>query len=368
MSKNENLNQTNNENPNIANPGEPNAAGENTTPEAAAAETQSADSARPEPSAGAEAETTKTHSSQSETDRLEAEAWEKREKLQAIFKKMIAQADDGIAHFKVIAENAKAAQRKPKRERKMLTHGVYSDDHVLPWEQAADFDKLYDENKEEWQPQGRSEEEAVFDLTNLTWLKRRAQKMSQLAYQCHPFAMEENSNWTWPDIIAAQKLKGAYVADALLATKALMNAMKLKAEILDKIPHESDTQSGKDAQQETFKLRHRVAEFLDELEKRVIPFIGSLSEVAKGQIGTFDLAYDPEELSKQVRLEASIQARIDKAYNRLVLLKEYKSTAASRMSTLPRVSSPAISASPNVAPTLSETADAVPTSNDATEE
>jgi hypothetical protein len=64
-----------------------------------------------------------------------------------------------------------------------LSHGAYSDDIILPWENAQDFKDLHDELRRELFPNGRLEEEAIFDLACLHWKKRRLTVGSQLAFR-----------------------------------------------------------------------------------------------------------------------------------------------------------------------------------------
>ena len=64
-----------------------------------------------------------------------------------------------------------------------LSHGVYSSEVVLPWENEQDFKDLLEELRDELFPNGRSEEEAVFDLACLHWKKRRLNIGSQLAFR-----------------------------------------------------------------------------------------------------------------------------------------------------------------------------------------
>lgn len=63
-----------------------------------------------------------------------------------------------------------------------LSHGVYSKDVVLPFESQSDFEALVDDLRKEWHPNGRSEEEAVFDLAYVAWLKWRVRKWAQFRF------------------------------------------------------------------------------------------------------------------------------------------------------------------------------------------
>ena len=324
-------------------------------------EPQSTDSEKPAPSARPEANATETGSPQSETDEAEWAA-----EYQAVLKLTNAGADNAIASKRENIKDAKAPP-KPKRKRKMLTHGVYSDDHVLPWERPADYDELFEDLKKEWQPIGRTEEETVIDITHLMWLKRRAQKMSQLAYQRDPLAttLPDVANLTWPDILTVQRSKGMAVRDAITTTNAVMEGFSAVAESIRKNSHDTGTPSGKQAQQKMFETAHFVTKVVTTLEKKALPMISSWSDVVEELRGTFDQAYHSKLLKKEAETIGVIEARIDKLIYRLIGLQECKRTAASRVSTLPQAKSPAIAAA---APTSSETADAVPTSDAATKE
>jgi hypothetical protein len=54
-------------------------------------------------------------------------------------------------------------------------HGAFSSILILPWESTAEFAELYDELTAEWQPIGRTEEDAVLSIAKGIWRKRRMQ-------------------------------------------------------------------------------------------------------------------------------------------------------------------------------------------------
>jgi len=53
------------------------------------------------------------------------------------------------------------------------THGIYSSDVALKWEDQSAFDALHQALREEYDPQWASEEGAVFELASLHWKQRR---------------------------------------------------------------------------------------------------------------------------------------------------------------------------------------------------
>ena len=50
------------------------------------------------------------------------------------------------------------------RPKNALSHGVYANDVVLPWENEQDFKYLLESIRAEFCPSGASEEEVVFDI------------------------------------------------------------------------------------------------------------------------------------------------------------------------------------------------------------
>jgi hypothetical protein len=58
-------------------------------------------------------------------------------------------------------------------------HGVFSVCPTIPGEDPREFQELHSALIDEWQPSGRSEEDAVFSIADLRWRKRRAQRFVQ---------------------------------------------------------------------------------------------------------------------------------------------------------------------------------------------
>ncbi len=69
-----------------------------------------------------------------------------------------------------------------------LLHGVYADDLVLPWENEQDFIDLHKAFRDDLEPDGPAEEEAVLTMAGLSWKKRRLAIGSQLCYRRNPNA------------------------------------------------------------------------------------------------------------------------------------------------------------------------------------
>jgi hypothetical protein len=54
-------------------------------------------------------------------------------------------------------------------------HAVFSKFHIIGGEDPRQFEKLVDELAEEWQPEGKTEHDALLDIAKGIWLKRRFQ-------------------------------------------------------------------------------------------------------------------------------------------------------------------------------------------------
>jgi hypothetical protein len=64
---------------------------------------------------------------------------------------------------------------KPKNSN-AVKHGAFSIMIILPGEDREEFKALYDALVEEWDPQGPTQEDKVFNIANNMWRKRRSQR------------------------------------------------------------------------------------------------------------------------------------------------------------------------------------------------
>ena len=60
-----------------------------------------------------------------------------------------------------------------KRCKNAITHGVYAEEVVLPWEDAQAFDKLHQDVRRDLKPSGYLQEQKVFDVAKELWRKQR---------------------------------------------------------------------------------------------------------------------------------------------------------------------------------------------------
>jgi hypothetical protein len=227
-----------------------------------------------------------------------------------------------------------------------LCHGVYSNEITLPWESPADFENLLASFRDEWKPNGCSEEQAVLELTHCTWIGWRAAKMAQLCFHRDPFGVGllKSGKTSWQDILQHEQEVPKATESTLSQIDEMLRNFNAMLDIVRRWPYQTDTSDGKKMQSELSQLGHKVSGTI-EVVKEVVPTIRNLAALTVRQRTMFDKAYQPEVIEQQVKVMAAIDARIDKVLRRLTALKEYKRIAASQ------ATPSQLTASPSVVPT-----------------
>ena len=228
-----------------------------------------------------------------------------------------------------LGDELKSQNSTPRRGNKnALMHGIYSDDLVLPWESEEDLQKLHEELKAEYQPEGCSEEHAVFSLTWLMWMQRRVNNMALLQFQA---GMPDVCDLTpWRAIVAYQRKSPEEIEKLSESAKEMLQAIETLAE---KIRNESfsaptSTPAGKEAQYDLSQLRADVARLCEQFENKGMPAVRNLDLRAEQRVKLFNKAYQPDEIERLVAIMGAIDARIEKALWRLTAIKEFKKVRA----------------------------------------
>jgi hypothetical protein len=219
--------------------------------------------------------------------------------------------------------NCDNVSKRPANQRKKnaLAHGIYCKDILLPWESLKDFKSLLADFRDELRPEGRMENEIVFDLAHSRWQKYRVHQMYIAAAYGDPFVsgLVEARQKSWTGVRNHLRLKS--INERTISK--MMNALFLKrskesAKTLAKAMREGKLVNSEIAQGKAF---------LDVSKNFTVPLIEAL-EAHQSVEDSLRRTYSPEYLERIIRLEAMIDARIDKALARLVSLKEYKRVAA----------------------------------------
>jgi hypothetical protein len=218
-----------------------------------------------------------------------------------------------------------------KSTKNALSHGAYSSDVILPWENASDFNELYQELREELFASGRSEEEAVAELACLHWKKRRLNVAFQLAARRDAHfskLVDAGQREGWNGIIdyianasddrnaSIRELNKLYV-EAAKRTYAFMSK-----ETEQLMAADAANQKG---EQTTDKLAALIR-MLKELQVSGAPIGCLLRMIENGQLDQerWHSPYKAEVLEKELKIAGEIDKRIEKVMRRLVEIKEYK--------------------------------------------
>ena len=177
-----------------------------------------------------------------------------------------------------------------KRTNNALKNCVYAQETVLPWEDPAEFASFEEAIRNELQPNGPLEEEAVREIADLQWRKHRLRIGALLSY--------------YKDAMPAE------------LAEAFRKGVRGLAEYLNK------TQSGTGGTifatgaQVLSLIKARMADKTEGALQPNLPTTPAQSPLER--------AYDPVAMMTYLKAEAAIDSRISKALARLVALKEYK--------------------------------------------
>ena len=180
-----------------------------------------------------------------------------------------------------------------KRSKNALTHGVYAQEVVLPWEDAQAFDNLHEEIRRDLKPSGYLQEEAVRDIAKEIWRKKRLAITYALPFYKKPMT---------PELMEAAKggVAGlaAYLADQSnhsgirrMTTADLLDEIKAKEAVARMtIPPEDDSnEPGEPPPKKTNGITSDIVE----------------------------QAYDPATLEKQLKIETMVDNRIRKSHGEI---------------------------------------------------
>jgi hypothetical protein len=221
--------------------------------------------------------------------------------------------------FSMSSEKAGATPKKASS----FVHGLYVKDFLLPWDDREEFEALHRALKQEFFPSGQSEEECVLDLAQLYWQKRTLWRLRTAAVLRDPFTNEivatEKKSWSG---IRRTLRENARQEGSLVrkmensVAKAIAEVQRLGKKLAKDRPWE-----------EVEKLTPLLRASIELATKSLLPLCEQVRQLPDAE-GAFDKNYLPDALEKSARLEASIDARINKVLARLVALKEFKRTPA----------------------------------------
>lgn len=225
--------------------------------------------------------------------------------------------------------------KKTKLNKTARSRGLTVRDLVLPWESKAEFERLHQELRAEYSPEGRMQEDTVLDLAIARWRKYRLLKMQRTAALKDTFFIElmESGKKSWSGI--RKYLRQQDEAYKTIRGKLTDLMVKLAKAAEKELAHDQ-----KGMEKEEFEGRQqRVSDITKAMSEHLIPMLQDINAGPSAE-KTFEEAYSPESLERILKCEAAIDARIDKLLARLVCLKEYRRMYGANALLPPLIESP----------------------------
>src|SRR5579862_9462242 len=168
--------------------------------------------------------------------------------------------------------NCDKVSKQPTKPRKKnaLAHGIYGKDILLPWESRKAFNKLLVDLRDEFRPEGRMENEIVFDLAHFRWQKYRVHQMYIAAAYGDPFVfgLVESRQKSWVGMRNHLKWESTNEhALSKMINEIFMEQVEESAQRLEKALREGKLDNSKTAQGKAF---------LDVSKNFTIPLIEAL--------------------------------------------------------------------------------------------
>ena len=204
-----------------------------------------------------------------------------------------------------------------KSNHNALVHGVYSSDVILPWEKAEDFNALLNGMRLDFKPCGTIEDDIVFDIAVLHWKKRRVNRLLQLGFLQTRLAAEleksgKRSASGIHSFFKKQRIKeGREKAEYTTAVVKLSEAVTSLAGNVNSKKTSSLGKLGAN-------VRSVVAD-IEKLRPSIEAGAKSVDEAKK-----IDGAYSLDTIGSACELEARLDALIEKAIQRLIIIREFQ--------------------------------------------
>ena len=220
----------------------------------------------------------------------------------------------------------------PKRPKNALSHGVYSSDIVLPWENEKQFNDLHQALREEYYPEGVSEELAVLELAGLHWKRRRLNIGTQLAFRGQPDAnalAEAAAGDGWEGVGRYLK-KGAGDGDRVCdAARALA---KSHTAVLTSIMDQVKQPIGDESKQKDLEKLAVLAKEINAIGQDIIVPMLRLTETYDVDQKIAERAYRPDLMEKELKILAQIDRQIAKTIDNLIRPRNTRSFTYAKQS------------------------------------
>ncbi len=217
--------------------------------------------------------------------------------------------------------------KQAKQAQNALLHGIYARDLVLPWESEDEFSKLHGSIQAELNPAGPLEDQVIFDITRLHWLKRRVVRASQIDFYSEPASpklaeLARKGVSEIEDHLRDQaKEREGLRREAQEATAKVVKMMAKVALAVDEAQQKGgSSKESIEATTADFEVLHKAAEG----QLRLLESVGKSMEIFNIDKEVYRRAYRPTELERIIKVESMIDARIEKALARLAGLRQFR--------------------------------------------
>jgi len=190
-----------------------------------------------------------------------------------------------------------------------FVHGVYSGDLILPGEKLADFIEMLEGLRLDLNPLSILADQTVFEIAKLHWRKARANRFAQIALMRTPFAREIEQT-------------GKRSARAIVRNLESNAEKKPKPndEVQDALSSLQSACKELDEHRGVGRTILRKIQSLDTAIERVRPLVDAAAAKTEQDKCTADAFEITEWLTK---IDAALDAEIDRKLKRLVVLNEY---------------------------------------------
>jgi hypothetical protein len=189
-----------------------------------------------------------------------------------------------------------------------LRTGAYSREILLPWENAAEYEKHCAEVFEDVQPEGKIQIGIATDLAENRWLRERQRRTTAIGTRRHRYSDVLNGARSWQDVLSIVSKRPIENGKTL---QSIAGSMEQVGVLIKRFAQEFDTnnQTDKDLRK-ILKVCVEICGHLDRIE--------AAGDAEKA----FFSEYAPKLLERRIGLENALDAQYDKISARLVIAKE----------------------------------------------
>jgi hypothetical protein len=188
--------------------------------------------------------------------------------------------------------------------------GIYARGSLLPWENAAERERLSVGIRKSYQPVGTIEEGIVANIVENRWQRERQDQTTAIATHRHAFglALEKSGAKTWPDALGIVREHNIGHENALQSLAVSMEQIAKNGIRVD----EQRADAG-----EFKKLARKTANGVI----RTYKILASIQTALDGE-REFFREYWPNHIEQRIRVENSLDAQFDKLIGRLERVQE----------------------------------------------